>query len=140
MAVLVLFWAYVGQPDGHIGWVTLMPFASTNSTNPRTNPWNFHEKILRIWLSFWIYFFRFLSSFFASSNEKKQPIHMRYHFFVHHEWFLQNLGKEAVWTNIYTTVTCASGQKNIFSLEEMNCEIMIYNDSHCCRTEFFFTF
>ena len=32
----------------------------------------------------------------ALSNEKKQPIHMRYHFFVHHEWFLQNLGKEAV--------------------------------------------
>ena len=25
-----------------------MPFASINSTNPRTNPWNFHEKILRI--------------------------------------------------------------------------------------------
>ena len=24
------------------------PFASINSTNPRTNPWNFHEKILRI--------------------------------------------------------------------------------------------
>ena len=40
-AVLALFWAYVGQPDGHIGWVTLMPFASINPTNPRTNPWNF---------------------------------------------------------------------------------------------------
>ena len=25
-----------------------MPFASINPTNPRTNPWNFHEKILRI--------------------------------------------------------------------------------------------
>jgi hypothetical protein len=25
-----------------------MPFASINSTNPRTNPSNFHEKILRI--------------------------------------------------------------------------------------------
>ena len=25
-----------------------MPFASFNSTNPRTNPWNFHKKILRI--------------------------------------------------------------------------------------------
>ena len=29
---------------------------------------------------------------------------MRYHFFVHHEWFLQNLGKEAVRTNMHTTV------------------------------------
>ena len=25
-----------------------MPFASINPTNPRTNPWNFHKKILRI--------------------------------------------------------------------------------------------
>ena len=25
-----------------------MPFASINSTNPRTSPWEFHEKILRI--------------------------------------------------------------------------------------------
>ena len=38
---LALFWAYVRQPDGHIGWVILMPFASINPTNPRTNPWNF---------------------------------------------------------------------------------------------------
>ena len=41
----------------------------------------------------------------VSSNEKKQPIHMRYHFFVHHEWFLQNLGKEAVRTNMHRTVS-----------------------------------
>jgi hypothetical protein len=42
------FWAYVGQPHGHIGWARPVPFASINSTNPRTNPWIFHEKILRI--------------------------------------------------------------------------------------------
>jgi hypothetical protein len=42
------FWAYVRQPHDHIGWATPMPFASINSTNPRTNPWNFHEKTLRI--------------------------------------------------------------------------------------------
>ena len=30
--------------QGHIGWATSMPFASINSTNPRTNPWNFHKK------------------------------------------------------------------------------------------------
>ena len=42
------FWGYVGQPHCHIGWATSMPFASFNSTNPRTNPWNFHKKILRI--------------------------------------------------------------------------------------------
>ena len=40
-AVLALSLAYVGQPDSHIGWVTLMPFASINPTIPRTNLWNF---------------------------------------------------------------------------------------------------
>ena len=35
------FWAYVGEPHGHIGYATSMPFASINPTNPRTNPWNF---------------------------------------------------------------------------------------------------
>ena len=42
------FWAYVRQSLNHIGWATSMPFASINSTNPRTNPWNFYKKILRI--------------------------------------------------------------------------------------------
>ena len=63
---LALFWAYVRQPDNH--WDTLMPFASINSTNPRTNPWNFREKILRIWgvekLFFWVGHFDFFFWFF----------------------------------------------------------------------------
>ena len=42
------FCAYVGQPHDHIGWTTSMPFVSINPTNPRTNPRNFHKKILRI--------------------------------------------------------------------------------------------
>ena len=42
------FWTFVGQPHSHIGWDKSMPFASINPTNPRTNPWNFHKKILRI--------------------------------------------------------------------------------------------
>ena len=70
-AFLALFWAYVGQPDDHIGWATLMPFASIYSTNPKTKPWNFHEKILRIGgvekLSFLSRIFWFL---FASSPVK----------------------------------------------------------------------
>ena len=40
------------KPHGHIGWATSMPFVSINSTNSRTNPWNFLEKILRIFSSF----------------------------------------------------------------------------------------
>ena len=30
--------------------------------------------------------------------------HMRYHFFLHYELFFQSLGKEAVQTNMHTTV------------------------------------
>ena len=44
----VCFWAYVGQPHDLISWAVPMPFASINSTIPRTDPWEFHEKILRI--------------------------------------------------------------------------------------------
>ena len=47
-ALFACFWAYVWQPHGHIGWATPMPFASINSTNQRTNPWNFCKKVLRI--------------------------------------------------------------------------------------------
>ena len=47
-AFFACFWAYIEQPHDHISWATPMLFASINSTNPKTNPWNFHEKILRI--------------------------------------------------------------------------------------------
>ena len=91
-----------------------MPFASINSTNPRTNPWNFHEKILRIggagkWDFFEAAILNFLSRpfwiFFASYQWKTQPIYMRYHFFQHYGWFFQNLGKELWRTFMHTTVT-----------------------------------
>ena len=39
---------YVGQSYDHISWAISMPFASINPKNPRTNPWNFWKKILRI--------------------------------------------------------------------------------------------
>ena len=47
-AFLALFWAYIGVPDSHIGWATLMPLASIYPTKPKTNPWKFSKKILRI--------------------------------------------------------------------------------------------
>ena len=60
------FWAYVGQPHDRTGWAKSMPFASINPTNPRTNPWKFHEKILRIggagkWVFFEAAILNFLS-------------------------------------------------------------------------------
>ena len=71
------FWAYVGQSHSHIGWATSMSSESINPVNPRTNPWNFHEKywelaILKIsfFLSwpFWIFF---LNKFFFASSQWK---------------------------------------------------------------------
>ena len=76
MAVRCLghFWAYVGQPHGHIGWAKSMPFASFNPTNPRTNPWNFHKKywelaILKneLFLSWRIWIFIFEKKIFFAS-------------------------------------------------------------------------
>ena len=47
-AFFACFRPYVGQPDDHIGLVTLMPFVSIYPTDPRTNPTQFCEKILKI--------------------------------------------------------------------------------------------
>ena len=67
--LLALFWAHVGHSDGNICWSTLMPLTSIYPTNPRTNPWNFCEKILRIgevenlrffWISHFEFFFCFI--------------------------------------------------------------------------------
>ena len=50
------FWAYVRQPYSHKSWDKPMPFASINSTNPRTNPvfWGGHFEFLS--RPFWIFF------------------------------------------------------------------------------------
>jgi hypothetical protein len=45
--------------------------------------------------------------FLLDLNEIKQPIHMRYHLFLHYGWFLQNLGKDLIQTNMHTTITLA---------------------------------
>ena len=42
------FRPYIGQPDNHIGWATLMSFTSIIPTDYRTNPTQYHEKNLRI--------------------------------------------------------------------------------------------
>ena len=70
-AFFTCFWVYVWLPHDHIGWATPMPFASINPTNQRTNPWNFHEKILRIGgTAKWAFFSRPFRFFLLHSNEK----------------------------------------------------------------------
>ena len=62
-----------------ISWVPPMPFPSIYSTNPRTEPWNFHENILRIgkagkWDFFWDgHFFSIFFSFCFISMKTSSP-------------------------------------------------------------------
>ena len=57
-----------------------------------------HEKILRIGGA------RKLSFFFVGHFENNLGFHIRYHFFLHYGWFLQNLGKGFIRTNMHMTV------------------------------------
>ena len=116
------FWAYVGQPHDHISWAKPMPFASINSTYPRTNPWNFHKKILRIggagkWpffrQPFWFFFLIKKQTNLLHLIEKTKGFHMRYHFFLYYRWFLQNLRKDFFRTNMHTTVSLILSQSSI---------------------------
>ena len=67
------FWAFVGQPHGHIRWATSMPFASFNPTNPRTNLRNFREKFLRIGdFEKWAFFESAILNFFFEKKIKKK--------------------------------------------------------------------
>ena len=40
------------------------------------------------------------------SEKQSTTVHMRYHLFLQHGWFLQNLGKDFIPTNMHTTVVC----------------------------------
>ena len=48
--------------------------------------------------------------FFLFPNENYIGFHMRYHLFLHYGWFLQNIEKDFIRTNMHTTVKSASNQ------------------------------
>ena len=50
-----------------------------------------------------IFFFK-KNFFLLHLDENKQAVHMRYHLFLQYGWFLQNLGKDFIQTNMHTTV------------------------------------
>ena len=126
-AILALFWAYVGQPEGHIGWVTLTPFSSINSTNPRTNLGNFGDNCSAFgstWKSqffrvghfefffsnffsnfFFFFFFFFIFFFFASFFFKLVTIYgvpRSFQNFWWLPWFTaKSLGGIEIWTTLY---------------------------------------
>ena len=103
-AFFACFWAYVGQPHKHISWATPMPMMWNQSIllTQGPNHKNFIS-ILRIGGAGQPFWFFFQGKKNIDLKENKQPIHMRYHFFLQYGWFLQNLGKGAVWTNMHTT-------------------------------------
>ena len=97
------FRAYVRQPHDHISWATPMRFTSINSTNPRTNPWNFHEKILRIggagkWGFFWVGHFDF---FCFISMKTSSPFIWGIIYFCNMDVFLRIL--ENTWSELIYT-------------------------------------
>ena len=50
------------------------------------------------------FFFQKQKKFLLHLNEKKQHVNMRYHLFLQYGWFLQNLRKYFIPTNMHTTV------------------------------------
>ena len=74
--IFACFRPYVGQPDDHIGWSTLMPFTSIYPIDPRTNSWNFRKKYWELTRKktqlFWVGNFEF---FFASLPRKSVNIY-----------------------------------------------------------------
>ena len=60
---LSIFWAYVGQPDNHIGWATLMILASLKFLGKNIENWWFSKT--------WVSHFKF---YFASSPWKSVKI------------------------------------------------------------------
>ena len=77
------------------------------------------QEIRFFWVGRFDFFFK--KKKMLHPNENKQSVHMRYHLFLHYGWFLQNLGKDFIRTNMHTTV--GSKELGIYELE--SCPIFI---------------
>ena len=107
------FRAYVGQPHGHTRWAIPIPFTSINPTNPRTNPWNFYEQILKIggagkW-GFFVsailnFFFQKKKFFFASLQWKSVNIYGTIRVFWNFDDYPDSSKKLGVCNNMEYTV------------------------------------
>ena len=54
---------------------------------------------------FWLLGFSKKIFFLLFPNENYIGFHMRYHLFLHYGWFLQNIEKDFIRTNMHTTVS-----------------------------------
>ena len=53
---------------------------------------------------FWLLGFSKKIFFLLFPNRNNLGFHMRYHLFLHYGWFLQNIEKDFIRTNMHTTV------------------------------------
>ena len=103
----------------------------------------FFTKNIENWRSWKMAFFQaaildfFFKFFLHHLNENKQPIHMRYHLFLHYGWFLQNLGKYFVQTNMHMTVAVKTTCFTRFLLSYLNPKV---KDSSCKIDRFIATY
>ena len=96
-----------------------MPFASINPTHPRTNLRNFHEKILRIGEALKMTFCLLFDFWLLGCSKKNLCVFSQWktprRFIwgsVYFWWFLQNLEKGCIRTNMHTTVSWVGGLAN----------------------------
>ena len=77
-----------------------------------TNPWNICKRILRIggsgkWRFVFCYWGFQKNLFFSIKiTAVHRGFHMRHHLFLYYGWFLQNLEKGFIRTNMHMTVVC----------------------------------
>ena len=109
------FWAYVGQPHGHIGWATSMPFASINLTKVTQGPiceifakffWELVVLNISVLLSrpFWIFFSRFFFCFIPIKISTNSYGTMDGSEFWCFPWFPENSLLCVIWC--YTVYLC----------------------------------
>jgi hypothetical protein len=104
--VFRLFGTYVRQSHNYIGWAKSMSFTSINSTNPRTNPWNFGNNCSAFsssWKTqfFWVAHFGF---FFALSQSKLVNIYRIARIFQNFDDYSDFQKNQGVYRNMRHTV------------------------------------
>ena len=75
----------------------------------------------------------FWFAFFFSLNENHLGLHMRHYLFLHYGWFLQNLLRGFIGTNMHTTVSYELCLLQKFFLEQSN----YFGILHCYQVNFF---
>ena len=119
-----------------------MPFASFNLTNPRTNPWNFHKKILRIGGVGKSAFFKsaILNFFFKCThkpeNQQSQDLELSLHLPLstfHWHW------NTYIFVSICGTCNVTWAMNRLSSLYEIAQDTLQVHSKDCIKVQIFFS-